>query len=116
MKYLSFAMLLFFAVACAQNNPNDKVELKTFQDSSSYAIGADIARTFHRQKIEVNDAALTAGFRAYYTDKDKKITDQQVDKILREFQVKLQADRQKKASVEGEIIGEANILCADRPK
>jgi FKBP-type peptidyl-prolyl cis-trans isomerase len=101
MKYLSFAMLLFFAVACAQNNPG-KVELKTFQDSSSYAIGADIARTFHRQKIDVNDAALTAGFRAYYADKDKKITDDQVDKILREFQVKLQAERQKKASVEGD--------------
>ncbi len=103
MKYLSFAVLLFIASACAQNNSNGKVELKTFQDSSSYAIGADIARTFHRQKIDVNDKALTQGFIDFYTAKNQKVTEAEVDKILRKFQMKLQADRQKKNDAQGAI-------------
>ena len=49
MKYLVVFVMIFFTVACAQGVKD--VELKTFDDSVSYSIGADIARNFKAQEI-----------------------------------------------------------------
>ena len=61
MKYLLVVLLMFFTIACSQNTAQN-VDLETFEDSVSYAIGADIARNFTSQKMDINNDAFVNGF------------------------------------------------------
>ncbi len=65
----SFVMI-FLTVACAQGVKD--VELKTFDDSVSYAIGADIARNFKAQEMDINNDAFVNGFMDIVSDGEVK--------------------------------------------
>jgi FKBP-type peptidyl-prolyl cis-trans isomerase len=103
MKKISVLIIfgLFFAtVGCGQNSEK-KVELKNLTDSASYAIGADIARTFKRQNIEINKDALIQGF-SEYSDGNGTIDEATVNQILTRFQQKMRAEQQAKADKKAE--------------
>ncbi len=100
-KFLVIIIVAAFVSACGNNNSAQKVELKNLTDSASYAIGADIARTFKRQNMEINKDALIQGF-AEYSDGNPSIDEQTVNKILTRYQQKMRADQQAKANKEAE--------------
>jgi len=116
MRYLIVLFMIFFTVACAQNGQN--VELKTFNDSVSYAIGADIARNFEAQKMEINNDALTNGFMDVAKKGDVKISEEEALKVLTKFQQVMMAKKQEeatKASAENTKKGE-EFLAANKAK
>lgn len=116
MKYLIVFVMIFFTVACAQNVKN--AELKTFDDSVSYAIGADIARNFKTQEMNINNDAFVNGFLAIASDGDVKITEDQAQVILTRFQQVMTEKMQAKdaaASSENLAKGEA-FLASNKSK
>ncbi len=92
MKYLVVLMMIFFTVACGQNVKD--VDLKTFEDSVSYAIGADIAHNFDTQKMDINNDAFINGFMDAAAKGDVKITEDVALKVLTKFQQVMMAKKQ----------------------
>lgn len=116
MKYLIVFVLMFFTVACAQNGYD--VELKTFNDSVSYSIGADIARNFEAQKLDINNEALMNGLMDVAKKGDLKISEEEALKVLTKFQQVMMAKKQEevnKASSENAKKGE-DFLAANKAK
>jgi len=116
MKYLIVFVLMFFTVACAQNGYD--VELKTFNDSVSYSIGADIARNFEAQKLDINNEALMNGLMDVAKKGDLKISEEEALKVLTKFQQVMMAKKQEevnKASSENSKKGE-DFLAANKAK
>jgi FKBP-type peptidyl-prolyl cis-trans isomerase len=98
MKYLTTVVLMIFiVVSCGQNVKN--VELKTFNDSVSYAIGADIARNFANQKLEINNDAFVNGFMKIAKGEDSEFTEEEVTTILTRYQQKMMEKRQAEENV-----------------
>ena len=60
----------------------------------SYAMGVSISRTFDRQKVDLDSAALERGLRDGSGDAPLKMTDEQMKQVLASFQTDL---KQKKA-------------------
>jgi FKBP-type peptidyl-prolyl cis-trans isomerase len=93
MKYLAIVLLMFLSIACSQNTAQN-VDLKTFDDSVSYSIGADIARNFETQKMNINADAFVNGFIDIASKKDVKITEDEALKVLTKYQQVMVAKRQ----------------------
>ncbi|MDA3860457.1 MAG: FKBP-type peptidyl-prolyl cis-trans isomerase, partial [Melioribacteraceae bacterium] len=105
-----------FTVACGQDVKN--VDLKTFDDSVSYAIGADIARNFATQKMDINGDAFVNGFMNVTSKGDVKISEDEALKILTKYKqimtAKIQA-KENAASVDNLKKGE-EFLTANKTK
>lgn len=96
MKYLVALLMIFFTVACGQNVKS--VDLKTFEDSVSYAIGADIARNFDTQKMDINNDAFINGFMDAAAKGDVKITEDVALQVLTKFQQVMTEKKQAEAA------------------
>ncbi len=97
MKYLLVFVMIFFTVACAQNVKD--VDLKNFDDSVSYAIGADIARNFKAQEMDLNNDAFVNGFLDVVSQGDVKISEDVALNILTRYQQVMSAKMQAKEAV-----------------
>ena len=64
------------------------------REQLSYAMGVSISRTFNRQKVELDSAALERGLRDGWGGAPLKMPDEQMKRVLAEFQTDL---RQKQA-------------------
>jgi FKBP-type peptidyl-prolyl cis-trans isomerase FklB len=64
------------------------------REQLSYAMGVSISRTFNRQKVDLDDAALERGLRDGSAGAPLKMRDEQMKEVLAAFQTDL---RQKKA-------------------
>lgn len=108
MKTFSLALLSLLLISCGQNG--NKTDLKTENDSVSYAIGLDIGATLHRQSIEIEPDAFLQGMKdAVDTSAQKMLTDDQIEQLMMAFQQKMMAKAQQKmqeksgvAKMEGE--------------
>jgi len=100
MKYLAIAALLAFTIGCNQNTAQD-VELKTFTDSVSYSIGADIGRNFKQQEIDVNLDALSKGLADAFSEGEMEISEVESAKILNKFQQVMREKMEAKNNTEG---------------
>jgi len=92
--------MIFFTVACAQGVKD--VELKTFDDSVSYSIGADIARNFKAQEMDINNDAFVNGFVDVASEGDVKITEDQALAVLTKYQQVMSEKMQAKANAAAE--------------
>ncbi len=102
MKKFAVIVLAGLLIAgCGNNAQVKKVDLKNLSDSASYAIGADIARTFKRQNITINKDALIQGF-AEYTDGNASMDEETVNKVLTRFQQQMRAEQQAEANKKAE--------------
>ncbi len=97
MKYLLVVVLMFFTIACSQNTAQN-VDLKTFDDSVSYAIGADISRNFASQKMDINNDAFVNGFMDVASEGDVKIDEAEALKILTKYQKVMTEKREAEAN------------------
>ncbi len=104
MKKILLVTVLFAVISCSQEGYKSS-KLENQKDSASYAIGADIARTFKRTSIEVNSEALYKGFYEYSSDTTKvkrTIKEDEIATILEKFQQKLIAEKQAQSQKDGE--------------
>lgn len=117
MKYALVVAMSMILLAC-QGNTQSKVELKTTQDSVSYAIGTNIGTNLKQQKVDVNVAVLAAGIRHVVDSTQLMLTEEQAQAVMMAFQQRMMAKQQEEASAAGEknrIDGEA-FLAANKNK
>ena len=99
MKNLGLLVVVFAVVFASCNNAgNTKVVIKNFNDSVSYAIGNDIAKSFERSKLDdINVDIVYKAMKDAYA-KDATIMDSAaIAGVMQKFQVqmreKAEADR-----------------------
>jgi FKBP-type peptidyl-prolyl cis-trans isomerase FklB len=99
---LAFALVgTAFITACSQGQ-KDRVTLQTEIDSVSYAIGADIGANFKRSKLDnVNIPALAMGLRDGI-DSAAMMSDDEVQKVVQRYMMKLQEERMAEERAQGE--------------
>ena len=84
MKYLALIILLFLSIACTESRIKN-VELKTFEDSVSYAIGIDMAHKLKTQEINVNSDAFVEGFMNVALNDSLIIEKEEAQKIIARY-------------------------------
>ena len=85
MKVVWCACISMILMAC-QGNTQEKVQLKTTNDSVSYAIGVDIGKNLKRQSIEITPAVLAAGIRDAADSTKMLLTEEQCQGVMLSFQ------------------------------
>jgi len=100
MKYFFVVAMSVLLLACEGVTQNK--ELKTTQDSVSYAIGMNIGKNFKSQKVEVSVDAVAQGIKDILDSAKVKMTDEQVMACMTAFQQKMTAKQQEEASKAGE--------------
>lgn len=87
------------------------VTLKDQKDKVSYSIGLDIGRTFKKQEIDVNTAAIVQGLKDGLGGGKTLLTDEEIMVVMQAFQVEMRAKAQAKAAgaaAEASKAGEKN--------
>lgn len=88
-KVLVRAVFVGLGLGVAQADAAEPAGLKSEKDKLSYSIGVDMARNFKRQEIEVDADVLARGFKDAYRGTKLGLTDQDMQKITSDYQVKL---------------------------
>lgn len=103
MRFLSLLTLALLLISC-ENNAQQSVDLKTRQDSVSYALGLNIGQSLKMQNIEADPGVIAAAMRDVLDSNDLKLTEQQAQEIWMSYQQELTA----KAEVERQASGSKN--------
>lgn len=117
-KILSRAVILGLGLGAMQAIAGEAPGLKTEKDKLSYSIGVDMGRNFKRQEIDVDPEVLMRGFKDSYQGSKLSLSDEEMQKITGEYQVKLrekQAGAMRKAAETNQKEGEA-FLAANAKK
>jgi FKBP-type peptidyl-prolyl cis-trans isomerase FklB len=100
---MKFAISLFtFLLITSFCFTQDTLTLKTRLDSISYCIGLDIGQNLKNQSIEVTPEILARGIKDLLDSNKKVLTEEQVQKVMKEFQNQLMAKQNKKMKADGE--------------
>lgn len=100
-KTLIVLSLLAFSlqVASAQvhkKKSKDIIELKTFNDTISYLIGADVATNIAKSGLTLNNEIFYKGFDKSSKKQDSLFTEEQKQQIMGKFQQQMMAKQQQK--------------------
>ncbi len=87
---MSLTGLLCMAV---QVQADDQQSLKTSKEKTSYAIGVDLVRNFKRQAIDADLAAVIKGMQEESAGKMLMMTDSEITKTLRDYQLELKSNQ-----------------------
>jgi len=71
-----------------------KIELKTFVDSVSYALGMDVGRSIVRNKIELNQDIFIQSIKNHVAEVPSLYTDEVLGKVMQAFQ-QIMGEKQK---------------------
>ena len=74
----------------------EEMQFKNSEEKISYLIGRNIGDGLRQDGVEVNMDSLLAGLREAYAKTESKISDQEAEKILRDFHMKLQKKENEK--------------------
>jgi FKBP-type peptidyl-prolyl cis-trans isomerase FklB len=100
MKPVWFLAAAVMFAAC--QSKTQQVELKTLQDSISYAIGVDIANNLKSQAVEINPDALGQGLKDQFSGGNVLLTEEQKAAAMAAFQQSHMEAQMKKAHEAGE--------------
>jgi FKBP-type peptidyl-prolyl cis-trans isomerase len=95
-----------------------QTNLKTPRDKRSYTVGANIGRGIKAQGADLDPAKIAAGIADAMKGGDLQLTDEEMQKVMEEFQAELQgamADRAKGMAEKNKKTGEA-FLAANKKK
>lgn len=98
LKLIFLAILTTTLISCQQssNSTITKSDIKTQQDSVSYAIGLNIGKNLHAQKIEFSPEILLQGLKDGENDSLALLTQKEVNVVMMNFQKRLLAKKQEK--------------------
>lgn len=92
--------------ACNQSKQEPApLALESVEQKGSYAIGVQFASQFKNQKIELDSAALTQGFKDRMAGSELKLTEEQIPEALEAFQ----KAQMKKQAENWKLISETNM-------
>jgi FKBP-type peptidyl-prolyl cis-trans isomerase FklB len=115
LRWIAVSSLVLLA---GQANAQDTTTLKTQKDKVSYSIGRNIGENFKKQSIDINLDALSAGIKDTLSGGESLLTDEEVRKVLDEFQQEMKTKAEAQIKELGEINkkeGEA-FLAANKKK
>lgn len=98
MKYAFTAVLTFSLIACGEGR-QQKVDLKTRQDSISYSIGHNIGKNLRQQSLNLNAGLVAAGLRDYLADSTSRLSEAQVEAVVASFQQEMMAKQEASRKV-----------------
>ncbi|MEO8167201.1 MAG: FKBP-type peptidyl-prolyl cis-trans isomerase [bacterium] len=101
MKYALVIALSVMMLAC-QGVTQNNTQLKTTQDSVSYAIGLNIGKNFKGQKVDVTVDAVAMGIRHVLDSTKALMTDEQAQACMTAFQQRMMAKQEEVGKVAGE--------------
>ncbi len=101
MKYALVTVLSVLMLAC-QGVTQNKTELKTTQDSVSYAIGLNIGKNFKGQKVDVTVDAVAMGIQHVLDSSKVLMTDEQAQACMMAFQQRMMAKQEEVGKASGE--------------
>jgi FKBP-type peptidyl-prolyl cis-trans isomerase FklB len=101
MKFVVFLLGSMILLAC-QGNTQNKIELKSQQDSISYMLGMSIGKNFRQQSIEVNADIVAQGIRDVLSGNTTLFTDEQAQNLMMSFQVAMRAKQEAQMKEKGE--------------
>jgi FKBP-type peptidyl-prolyl cis-trans isomerase FklB len=111
-------LALSMTLLACQGNTQEKVQLKTQQDSLSYSIGLDIAKNLRHQSVDVNPLVLAQGIKDQLAGAKTLLSEQEAQATLMAFQARMMAKQQEAASAlgsENKLAGE-KFLAENRKK
>jgi FKBP-type peptidyl-prolyl cis-trans isomerase FklB len=100
MRFLATLTMALLLVSC-ENNAQVVKELKTHQDSVSYAIGFNIGQNFKMQSVEVDANVLAAAINDVLTEKEGLLNEEQAQQIMMAYQTELMAKQEEKRKADG---------------
>lgn len=100
--FFLLAVCALMGTACAQN-----VELKTFNDSASYAIGRDIFRNWEQQQLGI-DARIAGQALIDAANGQSRLNDQQAYPLLQRFQREFER-RQQELELQNNPVAKENV-------
>lgn len=100
MRFLATLTMALLLVSC-ENNAQVVKELKTHQDSVSYAIGFNIGQNFKMQSVEVDATILAAAINDVLADKKALLNEEQAQQIMMAYQTELMAKQEEKRKADG---------------
>ncbi len=104
MKKIIIIILVVFSVSQSFGQRKKKTELKTFNDSVSYALGMDIGRAMKNQNVtELNSDLIKKGFDVIIADKNILFSEDTTKQILQKFFGEKQKRMQEKEKKENEV-------------
>ena len=95
-----------------------KTDLKTPRDKQSYSIGLNIGRSMKQQGADLDPAKIAAGIADGIKGADPQLTDEEMMKVMQEYQAELQSamtDRAKTLSEKNQKAGDT-FLAANKKK
>ncbi len=101
---IPWIVVFSLGLAASQANAQDTPSLKTQQDKVSYSIGRNIGENLKRQSVDVNQDALAAGIKDALSEGQPLLSDEEVRKVLSEFQQEMRV----KAETSMNELGEKN--------
>lgn len=98
-RFLTLTGLAFVGVSFVVGAEGGSAEFTTPEQKAGYVIGANVGRNIKRQAGDVDVDALLAGMKDAMKENKLKFSDDEAQKIMADFQTKMQAAQAAKASV-----------------
>ena len=96
-----FIIMLLVIVGCNQNSGN--AELESDIQKVSYAYGVDVGKTLEDQGMtELNYTAFKQGLKDGFSGEDPKLSDKEIQEVMKSYAEKTANNRRKKMKEEGD--------------
>ncbi len=103
MRFFVLSAVLCFSLCACESNSQQRVKLKTKQDSVSYSIGVMNGQNMKKQGLDLDVNMMTAGMKdAMGTNGKAQLTEEQIQKVITTWQGEMMAKQQEKTSKQGE--------------
>lgn len=85
------ALATVLLAACGADKKAEEAKLDTLEAKLSYMIGTDAASNFKRQGIALDPAALAMAISDVQSDKESRLSQEDIQQVIADFQAKAQA-------------------------
>jgi len=103
MKKLALLFIVPALLMASCKNNETKVELKSYNDSLSYAIGKDIGKSFERSELDsLNIDYIAKGIKDHFAKDTSILTEKSLQAFLMSFSMKKRAEAETKRKAENQ--------------
>lgn len=102
---MALLLLVSTGIACAQNEgeaDNSQGALESLEDRASYAIGMNMAQGMKSQDVPIDLDLLIQGMRDAFAEGETRLTPEEMQKALQEFQQMMVQRQQQARAAQGE--------------
>ncbi len=100
--YLRSVLILSLILVACQVSAKDDPKLETLKDKASYSFGFNIGNNMQKQSAEIDPDILLLGLKDGLSGKEPKISEQERQDVMSQFQMETMAKLGEKNKQEGE--------------